>query len=618
MNGRRCRVAAVALLAIAAAGIALAGSGRALAATRLPDSFGAVVVDDAHHHVLVSSPAENSITVVDFSGAPVATIPDVSGAGSMVVDGSTLYVVAGSSGTVEAYDTGTYRRLAEYGAGVLVQPRPLALAGGKLWTSTGKCGGLETKLVSIDLTAPHAVHVYDPPGRLVFCIGLAEAPHNLNQLLAWDDGEGPSTVFRFDVSTGIPVLAAQKAGPFGLIVQLAVTADGTRFASASGAPYEVDEFTMSDLDYDAIVYPTGPYPNAVATTGGRGGLLAAGIGNAVQVYELGNPDLPVFTSCFCDADNTLRTRGLAMSADGRFLFAVSGAVYTGPLFFNVFDLTAPPPASSTTTAPPPVSTTPTTANHPNPGPASASATGGYWALGSDGHVFDFGQAAVLGNGAAGAVDIEPTPTRKGYWILNRSGAVQPFGDAVKLGDVDAAGLSNGETPASLSATPTGRGYWVFTNRGRALPFGDAPFLGDMGAQTLNGPVLGSVATPSGRGYYMVASDGGIFAFGDAAFAGSMGARKLNAPVQGLVPDGDGHGYWLVASDGGIFAFDAPFRGSMGATLLNKPISGMVRYGDGYLMVGADGGIFNFSDQPFAGSLGANPPVRPIVSVAAAG
>jgi hypothetical protein len=33
------------------------------------------------------------------------------------------------------------------------------------------------------------------------------------------------------------------------------------------------------------------------------------------------------------------------------------------------------------------------------------------------------------------------------------------------------------------------------------------------------------------------------------------------------------------------------------------------------MVGADGGIFNFSDRPFAGSLGGQPPAYPIVSVA---
>jgi len=54
-------------------------------------------------------------------------------------------------------------------------------------------------------------------------------------------------------------------------------------------------------------------------------------------------------------------------------------------------------------------------------------------------------------------------------------------------------------------------------------------------------------------------------------------KHLNAPVRSLVPAGDGGGYWLAASDGGIF---------------------------------------DFSNQQFAGSLGANPPARPIVAVAA--
>jgi hypothetical protein len=45
---------------------------------------------------------------------------------------------------------------------------------------------------------------------------------------------------------------------------------------------------------------------------------------------------------------------------------------------------------------------------------------------------------------------------------------------------------------------------------------------------------------------------------------------------------------------------------------------MVRYADGYLMVGADGGIFDFSSAPFLGSLGDHPPAVPIVSVAAMG
>jgi myo-inositol-hexaphosphate 3-phosphohydrolase len=267
----------------------------------------------------------------------------------------------------------------------------------------------------------------------------------------------------------------------------------------------------------------------------------------------------------------------------------------------------------TTTAPSQVTTTTTPAGQTNH-------RSGYWMVGSDGRVFNFGDAKAYGDAtlAAGAqaVDLEPTPSGNGYWIIDDQGHVFGKGDAAAMGDVDRGILTPAEVITSLSATKTGRGYWIFTSLGRAIPFGDAVSYGDMTGTKLNGPVLDSIPTASGKGYFMVASDGGIFAFGDAVFKGSMGNAKLNKPVQSLVPDADGSGYWLVASDGGIFAFEAPFKGSMGSTKLNKPVTGMVRYGDGYLMVGEDGGIFSFSNKPFTGSLGGNPPAKPITSVAA--
>jgi len=278
----------------------------------------------------------------------------------------------------------------------------------------------------------------------------------------------------------------------------------------------------------------------------------------------------------------------------------------------------PPPTPDPDPAPDPGGTPTSPVPEPTVGEHEAGVAKGYWMLGADGKVYPFGAVKGAGDGPPGvpAVDLEPTPSGQGYWILTGDGKVSASGDAPVLGNLDPGRLAKGEQVTSLSATPTGKGYWIFTNRGRAVGFGDATFLGDVSRLTLNGPVLDSVATPSGKGYYMVASDGGIFAFGDARFAGSMGGKHLNAPVQSLVPDGDGAGYWLVASDGGIFAFDAPFRGSMGGRALAKPVTGMVRYGDGYLMVGEDGGIFDFSTSPFAGSLGGHPPARPIVAVAA--
>jgi hypothetical protein len=300
----------------------------------------------------------------------------------------------------------------------------------------------------------------------------------------------------------------------------------------------------------------------------------------------------------------------------------SGEPKAGTVLDSGTDTCTPGSVSPPTTQP--TTTTPTTS--PGTGqttvtttPAPA-ATSGYWMVGADGHVYPFGAAQGLGDAAPApgtdAVDIEPTPARDGYWIVDSAGNVTARGAATPFGSVAPGRLAAGEHATSLSATPTGKGYWIFTDRGRVLTFGDAVHHGDMAGVTLNGPVLDSIPTPTGKGYYMVASDGGIFAFGDAAFRGSMGGKKLNAAVQSLVPVPSGGGYWLVAADGGVFAFDAPFRGSMGGTRLSKPVTGMVPYGNGYLMVGEDGGIFSFSDQAFAGSLGAHPPGRPIVSVAA--
>ncbi|HZQ79632.1 MAG TPA: hypothetical protein VFE55_20050 [Acidimicrobiia bacterium] len=244
---------------------------------------------------------------------------------------------------------------------------------------------------------------------------------------------------------------------------------------------------------------------------------------------------------------------------------------------------------------------------------------GYWAIGSDGKVYPFGDATNNGAPASASlsiVDIEASPHGTGYWAVDDKGAVTNFGP-VNYGS--ATDLKSGERVTSISGTPTGAGYWLFTNKGRAIAFGDAnKNIGDVSTLKLNAEILDSAPTPTGNGYYLVAADGGVFALGDAHYQGSMGSTKLNKPVQSIVVDPDGEGYWLVASDGGVFSFKAPFRGSTGSMTLNKPMTGMVAFGNGYLMVAEDGGVFNFSDKQFSGSLGSNPPANPIVSISALG
>ncbi|MDQ1490844.1 MAG: hypothetical protein QOJ23_3358 [Actinomycetota bacterium] len=362
-------------------------------------------------------------------------------------------------------------------------------------------------------------------------------------------------------------------------------------------------------DHQGSIDPSGPREFVVGTGGGEPSHFTS---------------WPKATGSINRIDNSFGVLKLSLhenSYDWQFLSSGSpGEQPAGTVLDQGHDVTfSTLPGTTDTTTPGCGCTTPTTATTNPPAPGNRK---GYWMVGADGKVYGFGTAQHLGDAGltpgTSAVDLEPTPSGDGYWVVDDAGGVSSFGDAVFRGAPDSLALKAGEKVTSLSSTATGKGYWMFTNKGRVLTFGDALAYGDMSKQTLNAPVLDSIVTPTGKGYYMVAADGGIFSFGDAKFYGSMGGKKLNAPVQSLVPDSDGVGYWRVASDGGIFAFDSPFKGSMGGQKLNKPVTGMVRYADGYLMVGEDGGIFNFSNQQFLGSLGDKPPARPVVSVAALG
>jgi hypothetical protein len=207
--------------------------------------------------------------------------------------------------------------------------------------------------------------------------------------------------------------------------------------------------------------------------------------------------------------------------------------------------------------------------------AGAASTAGYWLVGIDGGIFNFGQAGFYGS--TGAIPLN-----------------QPI--------------------VGMAPSPTGHGYWMVASDGGIFAFGDAPFFGSMGGKPLNKPIVGMAPTRSGRGYWLVAADGGIFAFGDAAFFGSMGGAHLNKPIVDIAATPSGRGYWLTATDGGIFNFgDAGFYGSAGAINLVKRIQAMAATpsGRGYWMVGGDGGIFAFGDAGFYGAAIGDAEKRPL-------
>jgi len=243
---------------------------------------------------------------------------------------------------------------------------------------------------------------------------------------------------------------------------------------------------------------------------------------------------------------------------------------------------------------------------------------GYWMLGADGKLYEFGNTPHFGpvpltGTFAAALTARPDGT--GVWVVDYRGDVFAYGRATYQGGGPA--LRPGESVTTISATPSGHGYWLFTTLGRVFSYGDAKPHGDLSHLALFGPIIASVGMRDGNGYYMVGSDGGIFAFGSARFYGSMGGHRLDGRIVGISPTPTGHGYWLVGQDGGVFSFgDSKFRGSMGGKPLWQPMNGLVAFGDGYLMVASDGGVFDFSSKPFLGSLGGHRLSGPIIGITA--
>jgi ketosteroid isomerase-like protein len=79
---------------------------------------------------------------------------------------------------------------------------------------------------------------------------------------------------------------------------------------------------------------------------------------------------------------------------------------------------------------------------------------------------------------------------------------------------------------------------------------------------------------------------------------------LNAPIVAIMARPQGDGYWEVGADGGIFNYgEAKFHGSLGNVKLNAPIVDGVATptGNGYWLVAGDGGIFAFGDAGFMGA-----------------
>ena len=297
-----------------------------------------MAVDDAGQHVFVSQPQGNDIEELDFEGNVVATISNVYGAYGMTIVNGVLYVAESTTGDIVGIPLGVTPLAPTVLATGLNDPIWLVYTGGKLWAAEA---GDSASVVSVDpttgATSVLASNLYAPD--------LAVSPGDPNTLFVALDGLSAGSIYRYDVSTSPATKVASN--PFtdqDNIEGLAVSPDGTRVIPASGAPYVFEELSASTLQADGLRYPGQAYPKAVAVS--ASGLVATGLTSQygapnVAVYVLGVPQA-VFQASIGDRD--VASHGLALSADGTRLFAVTPSVFgSGPSTDSLitYELNAP-------------------------------------------------------------------------------------------------------------------------------------------------------------------------------------------------------------------------------------------------------------------------------------
>ncbi len=223
--------------------------------------------------------------------------------------------------------------------------------------------------------------------------------------------------------------------------------------------------------------------------------------------------------------------------------------------------------------------------------------------------------------AAPIVGMSAAPQGNGYWEVGGDGGVFTFGDAGYYGSAASIHLDQPDRRHRRHARTARVTGWPY-RRGR-LRLRRRRLLRVGGIDACQPAVVGIMATPDGDGYWLVGADGGVFAFGDAGYYGSAAGVSISPIVGGLAPRRTARGtgrprrtapstpsatppsavgpprprpswasrpratatVWSVA-DGGVLDFgDAAYFGSMAGQELTKPVVGMAAAPDARVLGG---------------------------------
>lgn len=233
-------------------------------------------------------------------------------------------------------------------------------------------------------------------------------------------------------------------------------------------------------------------------------------------------------------------------------------------------------------------------------------------LAAPGSIAAFGDATFLGAPGGHTRDIVGITLAgygRGYWALGSGGGVFSYGDAHFLGSL--ATDHRSRQMAGIAATPSGEGYWLASKDGDVFSFGDARFYGSLGKADLKTTVVGIASLPDGRGYWLATADGGIYTFGDARYYGSLGNTVVKQSVIGIAASPSGHGYWLATATGGVFSFgDARAHGSrLHQHLTVTAIAASPGPAQGYWLLAAGGSVHGYGAAKNLGSASTGPGVK---------